>query len=202
MIPRRSLYIPIARSANFFLRDHFDRLHSGFMSTKDTAKKLPLGPTGERVAENVKRLRGSMQYKELAEKLEVAGRTIPTLGLRRIEAGERRVDADDLTALAIVFGVSPLTLLLPSDGSAKLASGVTGFPERRLPHNALWQWGLGEDPLPVASNDQPTDSESSERFRLASRPAITERDHDYKPVATNEMDAWLSDRVKQSDGDD
>jgi transcriptional regulator with XRE-family HTH domain len=54
-----------------------------------------------------------MQYQELAERLEKVGRPIPVLGLRRIESEERRVDADDLVALAIVLGVSPVTLLMP-----------------------------------------------------------------------------------------
>lgn len=56
---------------------------------------------------------GAMQYQELAERLEKVGRPIPVLGLRRIESEERRVDADDLVALAIVLNVSPVRLLMP-----------------------------------------------------------------------------------------
>lgn len=112
-------------------------------------KKNPLGPTGEIVRRNVARLRGGMQYKELAERLVEIGRPIPALGLRRIEAGERRVDADDLVALAVAFGVSPLTLLLPADGAYELASPMTGVPDRDVAHNTQWLWALGKEPLAI-----------------------------------------------------
>jgi hypothetical protein len=56
-----------------------------------------------------------MTFVELSERLSAAGRPIPVLGLRRIERGERRVDVDDLVALAVVFGVSPERLLRPFD---------------------------------------------------------------------------------------
>ncbi|WP_018762412.1 helix-turn-helix domain-containing protein [Arthrobacter sp. 135MFCol5.1] len=112
-------------------------------------KKNPLGPTGEIVRKNVIRLRGGMQYKELAERLVQIGRPIPALGLRRIEAGERRVDADDLVALAVAFGVSPLSLLLPADGAYELASPMTGVPDREVAHNTQWLWGLGREPLNI-----------------------------------------------------
>lgn len=110
-------------------------------------RKISLGGTGETVLGNVKRLRGGMQYKELAERLATIGRPIPTLGLRRIEAGERRVDADDLVALAVVFGVSPLTLLLPPDGSKFTSSPLTGVADREVSHNTQWLWALGREPL-------------------------------------------------------
>ncbi|MGO3152365.1 MAG: helix-turn-helix domain-containing protein [Galactobacter sp.] len=123
-------------------------------------KKMELGPTGERVRANLTRLRGSMQYKVLAEKLNAAGRPIPTIGLRRIEAGERRVDVDDLTAFAAVFGVSPLTLLMPDNESDTLKSGVTGLPDE-YPNADLWSWAHMGMALPVP------DAESfEERERL------------------------------------
>lgn len=141
-------------------------------------KRIPLDPTGMRVAENVKRLRGSMQYKELSERLEAAGRAIPTLGLRRIEAGERRVDVDDLMALAVVFGVSPLTLLLPSDGSRHLWSRMTGAT-RDVAHNVQWLWALGEEPLELESGQihgQPNRHEDElVRYRLRAKPSIDKR---------------------------
>lgn len=77
--------------------------------------KNPLGPAGHNVRRNVRRLREErrMSYRELSERLVVAGRLIPVLGLSRMERGERRVDADDLVALAVVFGISPGQLLEP-----------------------------------------------------------------------------------------
>ncbi|MBN6192071.1 helix-turn-helix transcriptional regulator [Aneurinibacillus sp. BA2021] len=145
------------------------------MTSPESNKRVPLGPTGSVVAENVKRKRGSMQYKELAERLAEVGRPIPALGLRRIEAGERRVDVDDLMALAVVFGVSPLTLLLPSDGSADLASEVTGVP-RPVAHNVQWLWAMGEEPLQLPSDE--LDDERKRRkviYSTSARPPIDDR---------------------------
>ena len=79
-------------------------------------KRNPLGPTGETVRANVERLRDdqNLGYAKLASILKGVGREIPELGLRRIESGDRRVDVDDLLALAVAFGVSPVALLMPA----------------------------------------------------------------------------------------
>ncbi len=92
------------------------------------ARDLELGPTGETVRDNVKRLRlaRDLTYAELSRQMEEIGRPIPTSGLRRIEAGERRVDVDDLIALATVLWVDPVTMLLPpvvTDTTIVLTSG-------------------------------------------------------------------------------
>lgn len=83
-------------------------------------KKNPLGPSGDTVRANVLRYRNRMNlgYADLARRLEALGRPIPVLGLSRIERGERRVDIDDLMALAVALGVSPTSLLLPDSGGA------------------------------------------------------------------------------------
>ncbi|WP_270449963.1 helix-turn-helix domain-containing protein [Kocuria marina] len=139
-------------------------------------KKLDLGGTGERVRENVKRLRGSMQYKELAEKLELLGNPIPPLGLRRIEAGERRVSVDDLCALAVALDVAPVTLLLPSDGSRELSSALTGVRAHEVAHNVQWLWGLGDEPLtlPGAGLTEEARREVA-TFRARCRPHVQSR---------------------------
>jgi hypothetical protein len=80
-----------------------------------SAPARPQGKAGKNVRENVQRLRESrrMTYVELSDRLHAAGRPIAVLGLRRIETGTRRVDVDDLAALAEVFGVTPAFLLDP-----------------------------------------------------------------------------------------
>jgi transcriptional regulator with XRE-family HTH domain len=85
-------------------------------------------------------------YARLSRELTKVGRDIPSLGLSRIESGERRVDVDDLTALAVVFGVSPITLLMP-DGAERpdhrvelTGTGVTTGKE-------MWSWLTGSYPL-------------------------------------------------------
>jgi hypothetical protein len=63
-----------------------------------------LGPAGNNVRRNIRRLREERRwsYREVEERLARVGRVIPVLGLSAIDAGERRVDVDDLVALAAV----------------------------------------------------------------------------------------------------
>ncbi|MFC9838955.1 helix-turn-helix domain-containing protein [Rhodococcus sp. NPDC127530] len=109
-------------------------------------KKNPLGPTGVTAAQNVERLRTAqnLSYAELSRKLDDLGRPIATLGLSRIESQARRIDADDLVALALALGVSPLALLLPHDyeQTAQLTENGTRYPAAQL-----WEWGSGRRPL-------------------------------------------------------
>jgi transcriptional regulator with XRE-family HTH domain len=100
-----------------------------------------LGTLGWAVVENVKRLRWEkrLHYSELSEKLADVGRPIPPLGLRRIERGARRIDVDELGALAQVLGV-PMAVLL--DGGAAEA------------HRSMClRWLLAEDDHRHASTD-------------------------------------------------
>jgi len=78
-----------------------------------TGKRLQIGELGRTVVENVKRLRTEqrLNYTELSERLTSCGRGINAAGVRRIEDGERRVDVDDLAALATALGVSIPSLL-------------------------------------------------------------------------------------------
>lgn len=118
-------------------------------------KKLELGPIGNVVAENVKRFRGvaRFNYTELSVELAKYGRDISPLAVRRIEEGNRRVDVDDLAALALSLGISPLALLLPIKDGAVTPEGETYTAQQ------IWQWGQGSYPLISASR------EPSERAR-------------------------------------
>jgi transcriptional regulator with XRE-family HTH domain len=106
-------------------------------------KKSDLGPIGINVTHTVRRFREARRlgYAELSRKLADMGRDIPPLGLRRIESGERRVDADDLVALAVALDVSPLALLLPTRPSSLVLKGDQYAVER------IWHWGRGDEPL-------------------------------------------------------
>lgn len=114
---------------------------------------MDLGPTGEQTRQRVKQLREMrrISYAELSRMLGELGRDIPPLGLRRIEAGERRVDVDDLVALAVAFGVAPTTLLMPDAADRKESVAATGTGER--PAESLWKWLIADNPLKGSGRD-------------------------------------------------
>ncbi|MFC8423960.1 helix-turn-helix domain-containing protein [Streptomyces sp. NPDC057236] len=90
----------------------------------------PLGVAGNNVRRNVRRLREQRRwsYREVEERVARAGRVIPALELSAIDAGERRVDVDDLVALAAVFGLSIEGLLQPpADCDTCHGAPPTGF---------------------------------------------------------------------------
>jgi 8-oxo-dGTP diphosphatase len=109
---------------------------------------IPLGPVGGYLIENLTDLRNrrQMTYKDLAGRLKELGRPIPTLGLSRIERGERRVDADDLVALALALGVNPSALLLPRDTAPdELIELTTAY--QAVARDA-WNWADARAALP------------------------------------------------------
>ena len=116
----------------------------------DVAKtriKTEMGPIGSTVAEQVRlhRERVGMSYAELSRQLLKDGRIIPPLGLSRIEAGLRRVDADDLVSLAVALGVSPISLLLPAGTSQDAEVRITGA--RTAKAERVWGWLSASYPL-------------------------------------------------------
>lgn len=112
-------------------------------------KEPETGPTAETVAANVRRLREdvlNLSYTRLSELLkERADWSINPVGIRRLEAGERRISADDLVALAVALGVSPATLLMPytTERAERVLATGTG------PQSAegLWRWLVGNNPF-------------------------------------------------------
>lgn len=137
---------------------------------------IPLGATGRTVAANVHRLRKAkgMSVRALAAALNELGRPITGSGVTRLEGiaefaapNPRRIDVDDLVALAQVFDVSPSVLLLPLDDDPAHKVEVTGAG--MVAANQAWDWMDGRSRL-----DQPTadlDTAALE-FALYSRPPI------------------------------
>ncbi|MDZ4235260.1 MAG: helix-turn-helix transcriptional regulator [Dietzia sp.] len=119
-----------------------------------------LGTTGATVARNIRRVRleRGLAYTELAEQLEELGREVPTWGLRKIESGGRRVDVDDLMALAVALRVSPITLLMPHTGTDRDEVTAAGLNHPVSAAN-LWTWLRadrpmeGDDRIPVVFYD-------------------------------------------------
>jgi transcriptional regulator with XRE-family HTH domain len=140
------------------------------------------GPTARRVVENVARLRKYRGYtrEQLSERLGDVGRPIRATGLARLESGRRRVDADDLVALALALDVSPPRLLLPGrdehdehpDAAVALTDEITAAWDR------AWRWAVGEAPL----------SGSLNRFLAENRP-FDPRLHELPPGASARIEA-------------
>lgn len=132
---------------------------AGMADADEFRKKNPLGPTGATVAANVKRLRTKhgLAFTELSARLSDLGRPIPPLGLRKIESQDRRVDADDLVALAVALGTNPNALLLPPSSNARHVLTLTAAGER--PAWQVWKWARGEAPLDhkLVPDDVPED---------------------------------------------
>lgn len=104
-----------------------------------------IGKTGATVAENVKRLREmrTNSLRELETKLDNLGVKISASGLQKIEAGTRRVDTDELMALAIALDVNPNVLLLPDENSQNdVSANVTAAPAE-VSGETIWDWANG-----------------------------------------------------------
>jgi 8-oxo-dGTP diphosphatase len=116
----------------------------------DTAARVPLGPIGRYTIanlEHLRRIRG-FTYREVSDRLAQIGRPIPTLGLSRIEKGNRRVDVDDLIALAVVLECSPVDLLQPRSSDVDEDGWVRMAESLRVPANRAGDWMAGATMLP------------------------------------------------------
>lgn len=73
------------------------------------------------------------------------GHDLSLSAVSKIEGGSRRMDVDDLTALAAALNVAPVTLLLPDETEWDTAT-VTGATASAV---RLWMWATGSVPLPT-----------------------------------------------------
>ncbi|WP_100524465.1 helix-turn-helix domain-containing protein [Mycobacteroides abscessus] len=125
-----------------------------------------LGATGETVRRNIRWIRDArgISGAELSQAVDRLGRPIPLLGIQRIEAGTRRVDVDDLMAIAVALGVSPASLLMPLRNDApgsdrdsavprpgdevqiKDLVSITGW-HKDITASWVWDWVTAAKPL-------------------------------------------------------
>ncbi|WP_208818472.1 helix-turn-helix domain-containing protein [Streptomyces marokkonensis] len=145
-----------------------------------TRPAVQYGPTAGTVASNVQSLRKRRQLSiyQLSALLRSAGRAITPAAVGKIERQERQVSVDDLMALAVALGVSPVTLLLPPNARGpkdqngiptEARTEVTGAGEVGVV--SAWRWAWCEDPLHI---DPDLSDEEADRlvmdFLLNSRP--------------------------------
>jgi transcriptional regulator with XRE-family HTH domain len=92
-------------------------------------REIEVGPAGREMGATVAAIRKQrgMLLTQLSAAVASHGRPIPPNGISRIERGERRVDIDDLVALAESFGVTPAALLDgPPDPRDQVRAAIEG----------------------------------------------------------------------------
>ncbi len=101
------------------------------------------------VAENVLRLRKQrgLTVRQLSERLAELGTPLLASGITKIEQGQRKVDVNDLVALAVALDTSPAVLLVP-DVDVDEDRPVAVTPERVVSARAAWWWATATQPLP------------------------------------------------------
>lgn len=107
---------------------------------------VEMGPTSAAVAANVRRVRErrALSTYQLSGMLAKVGRPIAPSAISKLERGERQVTVDDLTALAVVLGVSPAMLLIESTHLPTDTVEVTGGGT--VPAFAAWHWAKADVP--------------------------------------------------------
>ncbi len=128
-------------------------------------RAIEIGAVGRRVAENLARLRElrHLNYTDLSGLLGRTGRTLSAETLGKVERRERRIDVDDLVALAVALDTTPNRLLLP--GSANADEPVELAPDVTVSALDGWKWATGEEPLhSVPAPGQPLIRNDRERW--------------------------------------
>lgn len=76
-------------------------------------QRVEPGPVGQRVPREVRALRERLRLStyELSRKLAEIGWPLRPAALTKIENGQRKVDVDDLAALAVALNASPVRLM-------------------------------------------------------------------------------------------
>ncbi|MGI5274883.1 helix-turn-helix domain-containing protein [Nonomuraea sp. CA-218870] len=134
------------------------------MASMDRRQVNEVGPSGAHVAANLRRLRGvrGLSTSQLSKLLSDHGRPIQQSGITRMEKGDRKIDVDDLVALAVVLGVNPNALLLPPVAD-QTSTEVTVAGE--VSSWRAWRWADGQEPL-----KHPYDDDDFADFQMHARP--------------------------------
>lgn len=154
------------------------------------------------MAANVRRLREdqNLNIPELGRRLWAVGHPMTATSITRLEDGKRRVDADDLVALAIVLGVTPNTLLLPHTEGGSEQIALTGIGEQMA--MLAWAWANAENSL--------NPFEDAELFKRRALPAwLVEqragvaRMNEVQKQRIIDLQSMMTDLLtKQANGDD
>jgi transcriptional regulator with XRE-family HTH domain len=136
------------------------------------------GPIGEVTAGMVREVRERRQLtqRDLSVRLGELGRPMLPSVVAKIEAGDRRVDVDDLVALSIALNVQPGRLLLRDTAGD---DEVPLTPTSSTPGWCAWDWVRGMNPIP----SQPDHTNTYEELqRFAEETPIDLRERENHPV--------------------
>jgi hypothetical protein len=162
----------------------------------------PVGRTLIKALEELLQATGLSQ-RRLAAELERIGRPIPALGIARILKGERRVDVDELVALAVLFGVNMTSLVLPIHATADDVVELT--PEVQQRANVTWNWADGHWPLPdellpEGTTAVSTPGERAAFFNKYGRPDYEAPNPDPTIQELDELKRMIERVLAESDG--
>lgn len=117
---------------------------------------LEIDAVTRRVADSLNQLRRQRRIglRELSRSLDELGRKIIPSSLIRAERAERRIDADDIVALALALGSTPNRLLL---GPAADDSLLDLTPRVTVTARDAWRWAAGDRALIRESRGQDDD---------------------------------------------
>ena len=110
-------------------------------------KRIEIGPAGRRVARNLAEVRISrrLSQPDLARLMERIGRPMAAPVVSKTEQLDRRVDVDDLIALAVALDVTPNRLLLTAGAGEDELIELT--PKVRIRPLTAWLWARGKKPF-------------------------------------------------------
>jgi len=139
------------------------------------------GETAEAVKNNIKRLREAqnLTWTQLSARLDALDWTLTAVAIKNIEAGNRRVNVDDLAFLAAALGVSPVTLLMPWVAADEIVTAAGA----EFKAATLWEWLIAEWPFPKSDGLMAFLSKALPPWKLAAvERRIAER-HGHRSVA-------------------
>lgn len=160
------------------------------MTSSGRQRGNDIGEVGRRLGGRVRIVRNEvgLTQNDLSARLAAIGRPMPTASIGRLESGDRRVDVDDLMALAYVLDVSPLSLLLPFTEKPDDEVRPTGVG-RTMDAATAWTWAAGSEPNWYDSGNREYQERTWRDFRRRSHPWWLK------------LDARLDDRLKPTYGD-
>ena len=138
-------------------------------------RAVEIAEYGAKVADNVANLREQrgLTLDQLSTRLREMGRPIIASGISKIEQGERRVDADDLVALARALEVMPVELLQDREHSRSLSHELSLQRARRalgemqaLADELVANWLAAHDCAQTTSQQLAVDRLNPSRARL------------------------------------